>query len=242
MNRKGSTLLNGFLVLGILTVPAFAQRSDDQVQEAIEKGLKKEKINLFVEVRGGSASLEGRVRNVFAKDKAIAIAFEPEEIEDVDATDIEISTAESEKKLGEEVIKQVRRYGNLTVFDDAGAIIKDGNVVLTGFVTEPYKKTGIEERLYKVLGIQAFENQIKVLPNNQQDVRLRRNLANRLYRDPIFSDFARMAHPPVRIIVERAKVLLTGVVNSQLAYQKAETIMRQTPGVLSVENRLRIGS
>ena len=224
-----------------LPAAAMAQRAPEQVREAIEKALDKEKITLQVEIRGGSAVLTGQVRNVFVKNKAVEIALAEPEVESVEA-DVEIATAESNDELGKHVINEVRKYGNLTIFDDAGAIVNNGSVVLLGFVTEPYKKSGIEERLYKVLGIQEFDNQIKVLPNSMQDNNLRRALANRLYRDSTFSDFARMAHPPIRIIVENARVLLTGVVNSQLASQKAESIIRQTPGVLSVENRLRIGN
>ncbi len=236
--------LKSFALVGLaLWVPAsvLAQRSSDQVREAIEKAFKKEKITLQVDIQGGNAVLTGRVRNVFAKNKALEIALEQPEVEEVESN-IEVAAAESDDKLGKEVVSELRKYGNLTIFDDAGAIIKDGRVVLMGFVTEPYKKTGMGERLHKILGIQEFDNQIQVLPNSMQDDSLRRALANRLYRDSMFSDFASMSHPPIRIIVQRSRVLLTGVVNNQMMSQRAESIIRQTPGVLSVENKLRIGS
>jgi len=237
MNRLKSFALVGL----VLWLPAsvLAQRSPDQVREAIEKAFKKEKITLQVDVQGGNAVLTGRVRNVFAKNKALEIALEQPEVEEVESN-IEVAAAESDDKLGKEVVSELRKYGNFTIFDDAGAIIKDGNVVIMGFVTEPYKKTGMEERLHKILGIQEFDNQIQVLPNSMQDDRLRRALANRLYRDSMFSDFASMSHPPIRIIVQRSRVLLTGAVNNQMMSQRAESIIRQTPGVLSVENKLRI--
>ena len=233
-----------FALVGLaLWVPAsvLAQRSPDQVREAIEKAFKKEKITLQVDIQGGNAVLTGRVRNVFAKNKALEIALEQPEVEEVESN-IEVAAAESDDKLGKEVVRELRKYGNLTIFDDAGAIINDGSVVLMGFVTEPYKKTGMGERLHKILGIQEFDNQIQVLPNSMHDDRLRRALANRLYRDSMFSDFASMSHPPIRIIVQRSRVLLTGVVNNQMMSLRAASIIRQTPGVLSVENKLRIGS
>ncbi len=236
--------LKSFALVGLaLWLPAsvLAQRSPDQVREAIEKAFKKEKITLQVDILGGNAVLTGRVRNVFAKNKALEIALEQPEVEEVESN-IEVAAAESDDKLGKEVVRELRKYGNLTIFDDAGAIIKDGSVVLMGFVTEPYKKTRMEERLHKILGIQEFDNQIQVLPNSMQDDRLRRALANRLYRDSLFSNFASMAHPPIRIIVQRSRVLLTGAVRNQMMSQRAESIIRQTPGVFSVENKLRIGS
>ena len=231
------------VALLFLALPAslLAQRSPGEILKQIEKGFKKEKIKLNIELEGATAILTGQVRNVFAKNKAVEVALAQPEIEDVEA-DIEIAQAESDNELGQEVVKQIRRYGNLTIFDDAGAIVKDGSVVIMGFVTEPYKKDGIEERIHKVLGIQEFSNQIEVLPTSMQDSRLRRTLANRLYRDSMFSDYARMAHPPIRIIVKRSRILLTGVVLNQMAKQKAESIIRQTLGVLSVESKLRFGS
>lgn len=234
------TLVLSALVMSVASV-SLAQRSPEQVQEAIKKALKKEKITLKVDIQGGNATLTGAVRNIFGQNKAVEIALEQEEVETVDV-DIEISTAEDDNELGQEVVKQLRTYSNMSVFDDAGAIVKDGSVVLFGFVTEPFKKERLGKRMEDILGIQEFDNQIKVLPNSMSDNRLRRNLANRLYRDPMFSDFSRMAIPPIHIIVENSRVLLTGVAQNKMAIQKAESILRGVPGVLSVENRLRLGS
>jgi len=231
------------VALLFLALPAslLAQRSPGEILKQIEKSFKKEKIKLNVELEGATAILTGQVRNVFAKNKAVEVVLAQPEIEDVEA-DIEIAQAESADKLGQDVVKQIRRYGNLSIFDDASAMVQDGNIVLVGFVTEPFKKEGIEKRMHNVLGIQEFSNQLEVLPNSMNDARLRQTLANRLYRDSMFSDLARMAHPPIRIIVKRSRVILTGVVLNQMAKQKAESIIRQTHGVLSVENRLRFGS
>ena len=228
------------VALLFLAMPAslLAQRSPGEILKQIEKSFKKEKIKLNVELEGATAILTGQVRNVFAKNEAV---LAQPEIEDVEA-DIEIAQAESADKLGQEVVEQIRRYGNLSIFDDANAMVQDGNIVLVGFVTEPFKKEGIEKRMHNVLGIQEFSNQLEVLPNSINDSRLRQTLANRLYRDSMFSNLARMAHPPIRIIVKRSRVLLTGVVLNKMAKLKAESIIRQTPGVLSVENKLRLGS
>ena len=127
-----------------------------------------------------------------------------------------------------------------TIFDDAGAIVKNGRVVLFGFVTQPHKKERLEERMHEVLGIIEFRNEIVVLPNSMNDNNLRRTLATRLYRDSLFSNFATMALPPINIIVQNSRVLLTGIVHNQLAKTKAEHILRSTPGILGFESRLRI--
>ena len=48
--------------------------------------------------------------------------------------------------------------------------------------------------------------------------------------------------PPIHIIVRASDVTLTGAVASNLERQVAETIVRSTFGVLSVNNELRIAS
>ena len=229
-------MLASVLALALLSL---AQRPDEQVRAEIEKALSKEKIKLEVSVQNGTATLKGQVRNVFQKNEAVAIALAQPEIQNADA-DMEIAAAESDQKLGEEVVKEIRKYSRFTVFDDCSAFIKDGKVALFGWVTEPYKKTEIEKRMHKIIGIQEFKNDIEVLPVSLSDQRLREVLVNRLYRDSTFSDFASMPIPPIHLIVSGSRVIITGVVGNQLMKQKAESIVRGTPGVLSVESQLRI--
>jgi osmotically-inducible protein OsmY len=223
------------------TLLSLVQRPDEQVRASIEKALGKDKIKLQVSFQSGTATLKGQVRNIFEKNRALEIALGEPEVQNADA-DIEIAAPESDQKLGEEVVKEIRKYSRFTVFDDCSAFIKEGKVAVFGWVTEPYKKTEIEKRLHKVIGIQEFKNDLEVLPVSLSDQRLRDTLASRLYRDSTFSDFASMPIPPIHIIVSGSRVILTGVVGSQLMKQKAESIIRGTPGVLSVESRLRIES
>lgn len=222
-----------------LALLSFVQRSDEQVRASIEKALSKDKIQLEVSFQSGTSTLKGQVRNIFQKNRALEIALGQPEVQTADA-EIEIAMPESDQKLGEEVVKEIRKYSRFTVFDDCSAFIKEGKVAVFGWVTEPYKKTEIEKRLHKVIGIQEFKNDIEVLPVSISDQRLRETLANRLYRDSTFSDFASMPIPPIHLIVSGSRVIITGVVGNQLQKLKAESIIRGTPGVLSVESRLRI--
>jgi osmotically-inducible protein OsmY len=226
------------LVLALLTL---GQRPDAAVGSEIEKALAKDKIQLQVTFERGSATLKGKARNVFQKNRAIELALAEPEVENVD-TDIEIAAPESDQKLGEEVIKEIRKYSRFTVFDDCSAFVKEGRVAIFGWVTEPYKKTEIEKRLHKIVGIQEFKNDLEVLPVSSADQNLRNALFRRLYSDPMFSNFASMPIPPIHIIVSRSRVILTGVVGTQMEKQKAESIIRGTPGVLSLDSKLRIGS
>lgn len=215
--------------------PTLAGQSE--LATTIEKALDKADIKgVTVRIEAGAAILSGRVRNIFVKDEAIQIALEHAEAVE---SELEVSAAESDSKLGQALIKKIRGYSRLEVFDDVSVAIKDGRVTAFGWVTQPYKESEILDRMRDVLGIQEFDNKIKVLPLSQLDDRLRRNLANRIYRDPSFSDYASMPIPPVHIIVANSRVVLVGFVRSKLEKQKAMSIARQTQGVLSVEDRLR---
>jgi osmotically-inducible protein OsmY len=239
LSRIITTLLVAFISCSIAGASGLQSQPDQEIQAAIEKDFKKEKIEgVNIEVREGQAVLSGRPRNVFVKDRALEIVLA--HVEEVES-EMEIATPESDKNLAEDIGSAIRRYPRIDIFDDVNAYLEEGRVRLVGWVTQPYKSNEIEERMQKILGIQAFQNDIEVLPVSQSDGELRYVLANKLYRDTLFEDFAHMAQPPIRIIVKNSRVILSGVVSGELQRRKALSIMRGTPGVLSVEDQLRIG-
>src|SRR5215207_9686590 len=67
------------------------------------------------------------------------------------------------------IADQVDRYTQLTVFDSISASVDDGRVVLSGWVTMPFKRDDIERRVRKVEGIASIDNKIGVLPVSQFD-------------------------------------------------------------------------
>lgn len=220
-----STLLNG-------------QIPQDEIRRDIAHAFEQQKIPVRVSARDGRIVLEGRVRNVFVKTKALQVALSQRGVDEVES-EIEIVTPESAKELNTCVARGMRGYGQFTVFDDVSAGVDDGNVVLMGWVTDGFKKTDLEERMHPCLGIQVFENRIEALPASEPDQRLRRRLARRLYRDPLFLELATMVVPPIHIVVKNGHVLLTGVVSSNVSLRRAESLLRNVPGVLSLQNQLR---
>ena len=79
-----------------------------------------------------------------------------------------------------------------------------------------------------------------MLPASLGDDRLRSIIANTLYRDPTFSNYASQAVPPIHIVVRNSSVLLTGVVNSEVERRQAENIVRGISGIIGVQNALRV--
>jgi osmotically-inducible protein OsmY len=137
-----------------------------------------------------------------------------------------------------DIVKQVTRYTQFTIFDSVDASIHDGAVVLSGWVTMPYKRTDIERRVARVDGVTTVKNEIQVLPVSQFDDELRFRIARAIYGNASFWNYAAMANPPIHIVVNRGHVTLTGTVNSEVDKVLARSLAIGF-GEFTVTNALR---
>lgn len=218
---------------------------DQTIRTAVERRLDHDDIRngggARVSVDGGVVTLEGKVKSIWAKNEAVERAMEVDDVLAVEDK-LEIAFGESDEKVAEEIAKQVRSYSFYSVYDDVNLAVQDGHVVLEGRVTMPFKADKIGERVSKVFGVQSVANNIQTLSVNIHDQRLRAALLRRIYGDPLFQTYAFRSRPPIHIVVERGRVVLTGAVRSQVEKRFAETIARSTFGVFHVENRLLVAS
>ena len=137
-----------------------------------------------------------------------------------------------------DVADQVNRYTQLTIFDSISASVDSGHVVLSGWVTMPYKKNDLERRVQKVAGVTAVDNKIGVLPVSQFDDELRFRIARAIYSHSLFWNYAAMANPPIRIVVNGGRVSLEGVVQSNVERQLARSLASGF-GAFEVKNELK---
>ena len=137
-----------------------------------------------------------------------------------------------------DISTQVNRYPQFTIFDSIDAGVDDGNVVHSGWVTMPYKKTDIERRVAKVAGVKAVKNDIQVAPVSQFDDELRFRISRAIYGSSSFWNYGAMANPPIHIVVVRGHVTLTGVVNSHVDRVLARSLAIGF-GSFDVKNELR---
>src|SRR4051812_3091918 len=100
-------------------------------------------------------------------------------------------------RLADEIGKSLVGYSKLTIFDDIGASVENGAVVLTGRVTMPYKKDDIEKRVAKIDGVRSVRSDIGVLRVSQYDDQLRYRIARAIYGNSSFWQYAAMANPPI---------------------------------------------
>lgn len=137
-----------------------------------------------------------------------------------------------------DIATAVNRYTQFTIFDSVDVMVKDGAVTLTGDVTMPYKRAGIEKRVAKVDGVHQVHNGIRVLPVSIGDNQLRYRIARAIYGDPSFWNYAIGPNPSIHIIVEHGRVTLTGVVNNDTDRLIARSLAHQFPA-MSVKNDLK---
>ena len=123
-----------------------------------------------------------------------------------------------------DIADHVNRYTQLTIFDSISASVDNGKVELSGWVTMPYKRDDLEKRVRKVEGVMAVENKIGVLPASQFDDELRFRIARAIYSHSSFWNYAAMANPPIRVVVNRGHVILEGVVNSNVERMLARSL------------------
>lgn len=160
---------------------------------------------------------------------ALALAPTPAHAQNFDPRDSRISL---------EVGQQLRAYPQLTIFDDVHARVEGGVVVLQGKVTMPFKRNDLGRRIAAIDGVRELQNRIDVLPVSSYDSDLRHRIARAIYGNPSFWNYAAMAQPPIRIIVENGRVTLRGVVSSNVERVLARSLAIGS-GELSVINELR---
>jgi len=138
----------------------------------------------------------------------------------------------------QDISDQVNRYTRFTIFDNIEASVNQGRVELSGWVTMPFKKDDIERRVRKVDGVTSLSNRIEVLPVSQFDDELRFRIARAIYGNSSFWHYAAMANPPIHIVVNRGRVTLTGVVQSNVERMLARSLATGF-GSFEVKNELK---
>lgn len=146
----------------------------------------------------------------------------------------------SDADLLRQAMSAVRGYTQLTIFDDVNVAVSDRAVTLTGRVTMPYKRNEIGTRVSKIDGVRDLVNDIQVLPVSIEDSRLRQRVAQAIYGNSSFWQYAAMVNPPIHIVVERSRVTLTGCVSSEVERMLAYALATQVDGALGVTNELKV--
>lgn len=148
------------------------------------------------------------------------------------------STSAVAREVRHELLSDLSYY---SVFDWIEfEVLPDNSVVLSGEVTTPPDtKSRAEDVVEDVPGVTRVVNEIRVLPVSPNDDRVRRALYRAIYgfNSPLFR-YSISSRRAIHIIVDRGRVTLKGVVDTEgdrnLAYLRA----RQVAGLFEVNNEL----
>jgi hyperosmotically inducible protein len=158
------------------------------------------------------------------------------------ATNAVQPAAISEGHLSREVRHQLVMLPYYGIFDNLAYQVDGTTVTLMGQVTRPSLKPDAENVVKTIEGVRQVVNNIKVLPTSPEDDRLRMALYQAIYADTTLSRYALQAVPPIHIIVENGHATLEGVVGTEADKNMAALRAQEVPGVLSLDNHLRVVS
>jgi hyperosmotically inducible protein len=147
----------------------------------------------------------------------------------------------SDADIAHKLVREIRMYSRYTIWDNVNFRVQDGNVVLNGAVSQPFKKADLGRLAQRVPGVASVTNDLKVLPLSTFDDQLRIRVARAIYSDSVLSRYALQAVPPIHIIVENGQVTLEGVVNNEM--EKNVAGIRASGAGLSfgaINNNLRV--
>ena len=228
------------LVLGAATARADDAETKRKVEERLARAKVYEAADVRVSVENGAVTLDGaasRLDAALAAERAArkeskSVVNQLRVVPDVERRDAEIRA---------DVVDEILGYAWYTVYDSIEAGVEGGVVILRGSVNQPYRKTDIESRVAAVPGLKGLKSEIRVQGVSSFDDRLRRELARRIYGDERFVQYASWVHPPIRIIVDKGQITLTGVVGSAVEQQLVGHIARGTLA-FGVDNQVKLES
>lgn len=192
-------------------------------------------------VDGAEVTLSGDVPTLWVKTRAIDRVLEIEGVDTV-ASELVIPGGEDDEALAEAVGAAIQGYRHYTIWDYVGGSVVDGVVTLTGSVTPDRDKPAeLFDRIARIAGVQDVVLDIFVQSASRRDRDLRRIVAQRVRRHPVFAQYLLLTDSPFRILVHEGEVLLVGVVRSGVEKRVIEQIARQAFETERVINRLQVG-
>jgi len=123
---------------------------------------------------------------------------------------------QTDQQIAESVRHEIAMYPQYSVFDDLGFNVVNGQVTLSGDVTQPVEKNDLGRAVAKLPGVTSVTNNINVLPLSDFDNRLRGQIARAIFGAPNLSQYANMPMPSIHIIVNNGHVTLVGTVASEM--------------------------
>ena len=145
-----------------------------------------------------------------------------------------------QRRLEREVRHELVTLPYYDVFDNLEYRVDGSQVTLSGQVVRPTLKSGAENVVKNIEGVEKVTNNIEVLPLSPNDDRLRVAIYRAIYGHPALQRYSVRSVPPIHIIVKNGSVTLEGVVANEGDRNIANIQANGVSGVFSVKNNLRV--
>lgn len=144
-------------------------------------------------------------------------------------------------RITREVMHELLMLPYYSVWDNLQYQVNGYTVTLLGQVVNPSTKSGAEDAVKHIEGVQKVINHIEALPPSNQDDRIRRAEYRAIYGFDGLGRYSWGTVPSIHIIVKNGHVDLVGVVDNPTDKQMAEMQAKGVAGVFSVTNHLQVG-
>jgi len=240
MNRTFHRVTGAAAAIVILAALPSAADERDVKQRVLDR-LAKSKLAsegaVQVSAEQGAVILDGAVTTVAARREAERAARKESKV--VENRLRVVPEERTDAQITKDVRSAILRYPNYGVFDSVELGVDKGVVTLAGSVYRPNRKSDLDAAVARVAGVREIDNQIGVQSLSPFDDRLRREIYAQIYGSIDFVQYSNNANPPIRIIVDRGRVTLTGFVRSPVDRVQIESIARQTLA-FDVVNKLHV--
>jgi hyperosmotically inducible periplasmic protein len=222
-----------------------ASRYDADIQRKLQDKLDNDRFqNVKASVQGQVVTLDGTVRLFAHKEQAQEKARDIEHVEMV-RNNIQVTGKEvSDQELRETLSNKLRydRIGQGITFNALTLDVNNGVVTVGGQVRDEPDKASALAIVETTPGVKEVHDNIEVLPTSIADDDLRVRLARHIYMAPALQKYANDPQAPIRIVVDRGRVTLYGVVNSEADKTIAGMRAREVSGSFAVENQLVVAN
>ncbi len=163
----------------------------------------------------------------------------PAVVSDMDVGEA-VDVTEFDRALTEDVASAIRRYSQSDIYGWVTASVEDGVVTLDGVVREPFQRGGYGATVARVPDVARVINNLEVLPQSTWDDQIRLAAVNAIYSERTLPILARLARPPIHVIVTNGRVRLEGVVRNEMDRILAENSVLAATAAFGVINNLQI--
>jgi osmotically-inducible protein OsmY len=215
------------------------RKTDEQIQADVLRELKwdtrVEPTDVGVEVDEGVVTLTGTVNSWAQRSAAKEAAHRVQGVLDV-ANDVNVRVPGSFTRTDTDIARAVRNaleWDVLVPDEHIRSTVTQGHVTLEGEVDYWSQREDAERAVRNLAGVRSLMNKIEIKPPAIENTDVRRSIKEALERQ------ADREAERISLEIKDGRVALSGTVRSWAERQAVVGAVKGTPGVRSVEDRLR---